>query len=138
MVHKIRKGDISVNYVISRLLEEGFDVSKPISENSRYDLIVDNGIVLIKVQVKTIYWDQSNNCYCGNAFSVNRIGKGNKYEKNKYTKSDCDFIILFNIITKQFFVIPIEEITVGLLMFKEKERGMKTLIYENRYDLLRR
>jgi len=36
-----KKGDISLSYTIVRLLEEGFDVSVPFSENSRYDLIVD-------------------------------------------------------------------------------------------------
>lgn len=135
-MHKVRKGDISVNYVVARLLEEGLDISVPISENSRYDIIVDNGRRLLKIQVKSIYWDKSNNCYCANAYSVNRKGEGNTYVRNPYTKEDCDFIITFNVDTKQFFIFPIEDITVSLLMFKEKERGMKTLIYENRYDLL--
>jgi hypothetical protein len=46
-------GDISELRVASALAELGYAVSKPLGENQRYDLIVDDGERLQRVQVKT-------------------------------------------------------------------------------------
>lgn len=47
-----RKGDIAVSKAISRFTEKGFDVSIPLTESASYDLIVDDGLKLNKVQVR--------------------------------------------------------------------------------------
>ena len=48
-----RKGDVSEARVLSALLNLGYMVSVPFGENQRYDLVIDNGSVLSRVQVKT-------------------------------------------------------------------------------------
>lgn len=45
-------GNIGEAAAILHYLKEGFTVSKPLFENCKYDLIVDNG-TLFRVQVKT-------------------------------------------------------------------------------------
>lgn len=47
------KGDISELRVAVALAEAGYLVSKPLGENQRYDLIADDGIRLLRVQVKS-------------------------------------------------------------------------------------
>jgi hypothetical protein len=47
-----RKGDIAVTQAIALFTGLGFDVSLPITESAAYDLVVDVGDTLHRVQVK--------------------------------------------------------------------------------------
>jgi hypothetical protein len=47
-----RKGDIAVSQAIARFTKMGYDVSLPLTESTHYDLIVDTGGVLKRVQVR--------------------------------------------------------------------------------------
>ena len=47
------KGDVSELRVAAALIEAGYAVSKPFGENQRYDLVIDDGEKLARVQVKT-------------------------------------------------------------------------------------
>jgi len=140
-MHKVRLGDISVNYIIARLLEfEDLIISRPVTENSRYDLIVDNGNKLIRLQIKTIYWSKAERCYMMNAFSVNRLSKG-RFKKNFYTKDEVDFLVGFNPVNKEYFVFPIEDVTVQAIRIKEIEVSPKRKVfmamkYKERFDLI--
>ncbi|OGM96837.1 MAG: hypothetical protein A2816_00475 [Candidatus Yanofskybacteria bacterium RIFCSPHIGHO2_01_FULL_39_44] len=47
-----RKGDIAVSRAIARFTSMGHDVSLPFTESASYDLIVDTGQQLVRVQVR--------------------------------------------------------------------------------------
>ena len=47
-----RKGDVAVTRAIASFTEVGWDVALPVSESARYDLIIDTGLELKRVQVK--------------------------------------------------------------------------------------
>lgn len=47
------KGDIAEAMIAARLLQKGFAVLKPFGDNLRYDLVIDDGIKLSKVQCKS-------------------------------------------------------------------------------------
>jgi len=47
-----KKGDIAVSQAIAKFTKMGYDVSIPITESASYDLIVDVGEKLKKVQVR--------------------------------------------------------------------------------------
>jgi hypothetical protein len=48
-----RVGDIAELAVMSALLRRGFRVAIPFGEDNRYDLIIDDGVALSRVQVKS-------------------------------------------------------------------------------------
>lgn len=48
-----RKGDITELKVLIKLLEHGFNVSVPVGDNTRYDLIFENDGIFYRVQCKT-------------------------------------------------------------------------------------
>lgn len=52
-MHTKQVGDIAETAIILRALQRGWSVSKPVGENQRYDLIIDDGKVLRKVQCKS-------------------------------------------------------------------------------------
>jgi hypothetical protein len=47
-----RKGDVATAQAVATFTELGYDVSIPLTESARYDLIVDDGNGLYRVQVK--------------------------------------------------------------------------------------
>jgi hypothetical protein len=47
------KGNITELYLAAKLMQNGFVISFPFGENSRYDLIIERGGELFKVQCKT-------------------------------------------------------------------------------------
>lgn len=47
-----RKGDIAVSQAIARFTKIGYDVALPLTESAHYDLIVDTGRALKRVQVR--------------------------------------------------------------------------------------
>jgi hypothetical protein len=49
-----RKGDLAVAKAIHTFTAMGYDVAKPLTESAAYDLIVDTGEGLFRVQVR--YW----------------------------------------------------------------------------------
>ncbi len=48
-----RKGETTEAIIISEMMKRGFDVSVPFGENTRYDLVLDKGKELKRVQCKT-------------------------------------------------------------------------------------
>ena len=84
----------------------GHVISKPISDNSQYDLIVDTGKELERIQVKsTSRKDTSSRMDCYKCL-VNR----NKNNDKCYTKNTIDYIAVYVIPEDTWYKIPIEEI----------------------------
>jgi hypothetical protein len=52
-VHPKHRGDLSTLAIMLALTEAGFSVSVPFGENCRYDLVVEEGGTLLRVQCKT-------------------------------------------------------------------------------------
>jgi len=52
-MHSVEKGDLSVAMLTARFLQLGYVVLKPITELSRYDLVIDRGNGFERVQCKT-------------------------------------------------------------------------------------
>ena len=48
-----KQGDIGMCYAMAYYSKLGWTISIPITDSQDYDLIVDNGVTLLKVQVKT-------------------------------------------------------------------------------------
>lgn len=47
-----RKGDIASAHAVARFTSMGYDVSVPFTESAAYDLVVDTGNELVRVQVR--------------------------------------------------------------------------------------
>jgi PD-(D/E)XK nuclease superfamily protein len=51
-----QQGDVGVAMAIAYYTKTGYGVSTPLTDNLRYDLIVDDGTSLQRVQVKTTFY----------------------------------------------------------------------------------
>lgn len=88
---------------MQKFIELGYIVSVPYGNNSRYDLLVDNGKKIWKIQCKTAKLC-NNGSY--NINTCNKITNTNKTKTKHYTKNEVDFIA--SIIEEQLVIIPVE------------------------------
>ena len=85
-------GDIGEQIAICMFVKSGFTVSKPITNNSRYDLIVDINNKSYKVQVKTT--ENIKNNIMSFATKTTNYTKG-KWKSKSYKIDDIDFFFLY-------------------------------------------
>ncbi|MCM6843399.1 group I intron-associated PD-(D/E)XK endonuclease [Latilactobacillus curvatus] len=104
-----------VNGTVSELLAEAFFVSKghivskPINDFNEYDLIIDCEDGLKRVQVKTIYWDNTKMRNMVSCVTSHIRGNNQRYNK-KYNDKSFDILCAVHKDTKTFYLIPFEDI----------------------------
>lgn len=86
------------------LLEKGFSVSEPMCASSKYDLIVDNGERLFKVQVKKTSRKNSKTSYRCRLHSTS----GNKVKK--YKKNEVDMFVIYIEPLDIWYVVPFDDV----------------------------
>ena len=98
------KGDIAEQAVILFSLKQGWGVSVPIGDRLPYDLVLDVNGALLKIQVKSAWFDKVKDNYVVD----NRRTKTNRKEivRGNYNESDFDFAILFIDELSVFYVMP--------------------------------
>ena len=119
-----------------KFIEYGYIVSIPYGNNSRYDLLVDTGKQIFRIQCKTASLQTNGSYLVKTANSVNTMTK-NKIKH--YTKEEIDFIV--TVIEDKLVFIPAEMIqTINSKIFRAElpKYGSKSncnLISDYSYEL---
>ena len=100
----ITVGNASESLVLAAYIREGFPVSIPFGSGSAYDLIVDTGARLLKIQVKTGW--QYKGCLQFNA--RRRIKDSRSNGTRRYKKDEIDFFAVYFPLNDSIYVIPRE------------------------------
>src|SRR6187200_1602445 len=99
-----QKGAIAEAAIALAAMKLGIDIYRPLGEGGRYDLILDVGSRLLRVQCK---WAASSEqvlvvrCY---TFRRTRTG----WKKTTYTADEVDVIAAYSMELDRCFLIPIE------------------------------
>ncbi|MCU0355137.1 MAG: group I intron-associated PD-(D/E)XK endonuclease [Cytophagales bacterium] len=101
------KGDIAEQAVILHALKQGWGVLKPVGDRLPYDLVLDISGRLVKIQVKSAWFDEKRKNYVIDT----RRTKTNRRQmlRDIYKPNDFDFAIAYIEETSVFYVIPIDE-----------------------------
>ncbi len=133
------KADIAESAVITELLKRGFRVLKPVGDRLPYDLAVDLGNKLVRIQVKSAWFCSKTNSY---VVDVRRT-KTNRRQmlRSRYSKNDFDYAILYIDSLRVFYVMPITVFSsygssVSLIEANKRQRRPKSIKYRERWDLL--
>lgn len=102
-INSKKRGDIGVGYAIAWASSKGFTVSIPLSDSQDYDLVIDDGSKLIRVQVKTVSCKR-NGYYVVNlrVMGGNRSGSG----KNKTINPEKVDLIFILTMDGDMYAIP--------------------------------
>ena len=133
------KGDIAEQAAILKLLELGFGVAKPIGDRHPYDLIADVDGLLIKLQVKSAWFNASDQNYC---IDVRRT-KTNRRQmlRSLYRKNDFDFALVYLPEKQIFYVFPVEVFigygsSLSLVESDKRQRKPKSANYREAFELI--
>jgi hypothetical protein len=133
------KGDITEQAAILHGLKRGWGVLKPIGDRLPYDLVFDVRGTLVKVQVKTAWFDESR----GNYVVDNRRTKTNRrvMVREVYTPSDFDFALAYVPDLDLFYVFPVDVFIsyaseIHLVEADKRQRKPRSAEYRDAWDLI--
>ena len=112
------KGDITELLVSAHLLNLGYVVSKPLTQDSKYDLIVDVQHKLIRLQVKTA---RLNNTFKGESIKFNCRSTTHNVRECKqryYSNKDVDYFATYW--KNQVYLIPVDECSSEKILWIDK------------------
>lgn len=133
------KGDIAEQAITLNVLKQGWGVLRPIGDRLPYDLVVDINNILVKVQVKSAWYDERK----GNYVVDNRRTKTNRRRmiRAKYGKSDFDFAIVYLQDKDICYIFPVETFVgygseIHMVETDKRQRRPQSAEYRNAWDLI--
>jgi hypothetical protein len=129
------RGQIAEMEFMLAAAKKGFGVGKPFGDNERYDCVVDAGGHLLRVQVKLSAARHHR------GFSVRACWRTSR-KPMPYTRSQIDFLVVFLVEWKIWYVIPVRalkgRLTIHLYPFGTRKggRGMLMERYREGWELL--
>jgi len=112
MQHPKEIGDRSTLAIMLALREAGYQLLVPFGENTRYDLAIDDGTRLARVQCKT--GRLRNGAILFNACSSYAHHSNPRVVKRDY-QGQIDYFAVFCPQTRQSYLIPIADVTTRYL-----------------------
>ena len=133
------KSDIAESAVVTKLLQKGLKVLKPVGDRLPYDLAVDLDGNLLRVQVKSAWG--SNGIY--NVDSRRTKTNRRKMLRSRYAKGDFDFAVLYIEDLDVFYVMPhdiFDSYKSGIRIVEKvtRQRTPRSKQYREAWDLLKR
>jgi hypothetical protein len=129
-----RVGDVSEVAVIAAFTKLGFRVSVPFGENHRYDLIVDDGEKLSRVQVKT--GRVRNGVIIFNCCSTH--GHRRTATKTRPYTGQIERLAMYCPDNEKVYVVPEPELCrskIQLRLAPPRNNMVKTIRWASRYEL---
>ena len=133
------KGDIAEQSVVVQALKRGWGVLQPVGDRLPYDLVFDVGTRLVKIQVKSAWFDRSAENYVVD----NRRTKTNRRNmiRAPYQSSDFDFAIAHIDTLDIFYIFPSDIFIsygseIHLVEAEKRQRKPRSAAYRERWDLI--
>ena len=132
------KGDIAEQAVILFALKKEWGVLTPIGDRLAYDLALDIGNKLIRLQVKSAWFDSKSENY---VVDVRRTKTNRRVmRRNYYSNNDFDFAVVY-VTEDLFYVFPAEVFNsygseIHLVEADKRQRKPKSAVYRNAWELI--
>lgn len=98
------RGELTEVIVLAKLIEYGYSVSLPFGDNCRYDMVVDDGQRLHRVQVKTARDGRTSGTIQFNTTSIHPLsGKKTQYH------GQIEAFLAYHPGTHAFYWVPVDD-----------------------------
>ena len=114
------KGQITELRVQEEFLRYGFEVSIPVYNVSRYDMLVDTGNEILKIQIKT---SRINNESARDSFIFSCFS-----DAGRYTKNDVDYFA--TVWKDKVYLIPFDETSKEKTIYEEDSTYLISNIFK--------
>lgn len=123
-----KKGTVTELQVAAYLLQAGYNVSQPFSQDSKYDLIVDVNGKLLRLQVKTARQLSANSI----AFNCRSTTSNVKNcQSRRYSADDIDYFATYW--DNKAYLVPVSECSTQKNLYL-KETNRKDWCYMKDYE----
>jgi hypothetical protein len=114
-----KQGDVGLGIAIGWFAGKGYTVCVPLTDSQPYDLVVDNGDGLKRVQVKTV-WNKRGRSYQTELRTRggNRTGQG---QSKDFDPNEVEFLFVYCDNGKKY-LIPTNEITANSILAIHENR----------------
>lgn len=133
------KGDIAEQATILYALKQEWGVLKPVGDRLPYDLVIDVGFKLVKIQVKSAWFDEKRQNYVVDT----RRTKTNRREmiRSTYSTQDFDFAVAYIEDLNVFYVFPVDVFIgygseIHLVETDKRQRKPKSSEYREAWMLI--
>ena len=123
-MNKYEYGNNSEAVVLAAYLAAGFTVSIPFGSGASYDLVVDGGSRLFKIQVKTAWISQGCVLY-----KSQRRQAGSGLTRRPYRRGEVDYFVSYCPANRTIYAVPAEKHGVeGRLRLNPAKNGQAKLV----------
>ena len=133
------KGDIAEQATILKALTKGWGVLKPVGDRLPYDSVLDVENVLVKIQVKSAWFDENRKNYVVDT----RRTKTNRKQmiRSNYSITDFDFAIAYIEDTNVFYIFPVKDFIsysseIHLVETEKRQRKPKSSDFREAWELI--
>jgi len=132
------KGDIAEQAVILFALKKGWGVLTPLGDRLAYDLVLDINDKLIRLQVKSAWFDKKTENY---VVDVRRTKTNRRIMRREYySDNDFDFAVVY-LSDDLYYVFPAEVFNsygseIHLVEASRRQRKPKSAAYRNAWELI--
>ena len=133
------RGDIAEQAAVFQALKHGWGVLKPVGDRLAYDLVFDICGELVKIQVKSAWWDEPS----GNYVVDNRRTKTNRrlMIRAGYKQSDFEFALAYIEQLDLFYIFPVDVFIgygseIHLVESEKRQRKPRSANYRAAWELI--
>jgi hypothetical protein len=133
------RGDIAEQAAVLCALKQGWGVLRPIGDRLPYNLVFDVSGRLVKIQVKSAWFDQPS----GNYVVDNRRTKTNRriMLREVYQAIDFDFALVYLESLNLFYVFPVDVFIsygseIHLVEAEKRQRKPRSTVYRDAWHLI--
>ena len=133
------KGDIAEQVAALEALRRGWGVLRPIGDNMPYDLAFDVSGVLVRVQVKSAWFDEPSQNYVVD----NRRTKTNRriMVRDQYEVSDFDFALVYLDEIDLFYIFPADVFIsygseIHMVETEKRQRKPRSFEFRDAWELI--
>lgn len=122
------KGNISEQRIIVDLLENDMSVSTPVGDNERYDIILDTGNSLLKLQVKTaqVTDNESIKFNCSSSYLLS----SGSVERT-YSEEEIDAFAVYCPETDDIAYVPINDAPKNKMWLRKERKSSRSNVLED-------
>lgn len=124
------RGEIAEARFIAKALSLGFCVLRPFGDNQPYDFVLQSGVRMTRVQVKSAWTPFRKGVYQ----VMTSMGRRTRRGLRPYTAEDVDFVAVHIGPEDSWFIIPIAELLKTVHFFLSRRSSLQR--YRDRWDLL--
>jgi hypothetical protein len=132
-----KKGEITEIMVLAKLIQLGYACLIPWGHDHRYDIAIDHGRKLVRIQCKTArYSEESGSLQFNTAIKYARVG-GKPHIKKGY-KGEADYFGIYSPDTGKVYLVPVEDApgdVATLRLYATKNNQHKGVRWADEYEL---